>query len=72
MGSSAATFCSRSQVLEISLMGDMKDKLKQKIDQGAEKAKDLTAKGVDKTKEGAKAVGEKVKEAGQRIKDQGK
>ncbi len=36
-------------------MADMKGKIKDKIDRGAEKAKDVTEKAVDKTK-GAKAA----------------
>ena len=42
-------------------MADTKDKIKDKIDQGAEKAKDVAGKAVDKTKEAAKAAGEKLK-----------
>jgi hypothetical protein len=57
--------------LEAPAMADTKDKIKQKIDQGAEKAKEWTDKGVDKTKQGTKKVGEKVKQAGEKIREQG-
>jgi len=53
-------------------MADMKDKMKDKIDQGASKAKDATNKAVDKTKEGARKAGESIKDAGKNIKDKGK
>jgi hypothetical protein len=61
-----------SSGMELKVMADIKDKMKDKIDQGAEKAKEMTEKAVDKTKEGAKAVGNKVKDAGQQIKNRAK
>jgi hypothetical protein len=59
-------------LVEKALMADMKDKIEDKIDQGAAKAKDVTEKAVDKSKEAAKAAGKKIEEAGRKIKDQGK
>jgi hypothetical protein len=53
-------------------MSDTKTKIKEGIDNAADKAKQATDKAVEKTKNAAQTVGEKVKEVGQNIKDRGK
>jgi len=76
-GMAIAQFDERVVVLKVALirshpMADTKQKIKDKIDAAADKAKDLTEKAVDKSKQAAKDVGQNVKDAGQKIKDQGK
>jgi hypothetical protein len=50
-------------------MSDAKDRVKNAIDAGAEKAKEATEKVADKSSEAAKEVGEGVHDAGKKIAD---
>jgi len=49
-------------------MADTKGKVKQQIDNAAEKAKDMAGKGIDRTKEAGQTAGEKLKDAGKKLK----
>jgi hypothetical protein len=75
-GTPFATLRSRGRLLlsrrfKENRMADTKDKIKVKIDDAAQKAKELAGTAVDKTKSAAKTVGQKVKDAGEKIKEQG-
>ena len=52
-------------------MADTKDKVKDAIDSGAEKAKEVTDKAAEKAREAAKGVGKAVQDAGKKISDAG-
>jgi hypothetical protein len=52
-------------------MADTKGKIKEKIDEAAEKAKEVTENVADKAKAATKKVGEKVEKAGEAIKNKG-
>ena len=52
-------------------MTTLKDKIKNKIDRAAAKAKRATAKRIDQVKKGVKKVGDKVIGFGRKIKAQG-
>jgi hypothetical protein len=55
-----------------SIMAETKDKVKDKIDEAAEAAKNATDKVSDKAKEAAQKTGQAVQNAGKKIKDAGK
>jgi hypothetical protein len=50
-------------------MSDLKNRAKEKIDEGADAAKKATDQVVDKTKDVAHNVGKKMKEGGKRLQD---
>jgi len=76
-GTPFAQICSRlryplhREFKEELQLADTKDKIKEKIDGAAEKAKELAGTAVDKTKSAAREVGQKVKDAGEKLKEQG-
>jgi hypothetical protein len=51
---------------------DTKDKVKDAIDAGAQKAKEATDKAAEKAREAAKGVGKAVQDVGKKISDTGK
>ena len=50
-------------------MSDLKDKAKEKIDEGADAAKKATEQVVDNAKDVAHKAGKKMKEGGKRLQD---
>jgi hypothetical protein len=50
-------------------MGEIKDKAKQKIDEGADAARKAADKVVEKSKDVAHNVGKKLEEGGKRLQD---
>ena len=50
-------------------MSDLKDKVKEKIDEGADSAKKATDRIVDNAKNLAHKAGKKLKEGGKRLQD---
>ena len=50
-------------------MGDLKDKVKEQIDDAAEATKKVLDKAVDKTKDVAHEIGKRVEQGGKRLKD---
>ncbi len=53
-------------------MTDVKDRVKDAIDEGAAKAKNATDAVAEKASETVQTVGEKVQDAGKKIEDSGK
>ena len=50
-------------------MSDLKDRVKQKIDEGVDAAKKVTDQAVDKTKDFAHRAGKKIEKGGKRLQD---
>ena len=53
-------------------MSDIKNKVKEGIDDAAAKTKSVAGKAIDKTKDAVRAGGDAVKEAGNKMKNAGK